>query len=95
MAIQKNKWVVLAVGLIAVAFLTFIDYWTFWDISLSLFYGMVVCIASYYGGISVGTIIALASAAGWTGAEILSGFPHVHWYAPYWNLGIRYRASCN
>jgi diguanylate cyclase (GGDEF)-like protein len=86
---RKNKWLVLSIGLLTVAFVTLIDYWTYWDISLSLFYSLIVCITSYYGGIYVGGIIAIVSAVGWTGAEILSGLPHIHWYAPYWNWGIR------
>ncbi len=86
---HKHKWVVLTGGLIATSVLAAIDLCISWDISLSLFYVVNIGIASYYGGLRVGIIIALASAASWTATNMLTGFPYVHRYAPHWNAGMR------
>lgn len=85
----KNRGIALAQGMAAVALVTAIDFWTSWDVSLSLFYTVIVAISALHGGLLVGTIVAVTAALCWTTTNLLTGMPYLHWYAPYWNLGVR------
>jgi diguanylate cyclase (GGDEF)-like protein len=86
---QRNKWVVLAEGLLTTATLTVVDYLTTWELSFSVFYVLVIVFTSYRGGIVVGTIVAVACTAGWTVSDYLGEIPYTIWYAHYWNVGVK------
>jgi diguanylate cyclase (GGDEF)-like protein len=90
MRFDRQKWMILACGLLAITVLTFLDYWTTWEFSLALGYVIVIWIMSFNLGVYVGTFFALVGALCWTTSELLSDMPYTYWFAPYWNAAIRF-----
>jgi signal transduction histidine kinase len=62
-----------------------IDYITGLEISVSLLYLIPIALAAWVSGRLIGSIMALASAAVWLGADFLSPHAYGHWFFPVWN----------
>lgn len=79
------KPVVFILASVLILLIGIFDYATGREIHISAFYIIPICWATWRMGLRVGLIMATAGALVWWVAEILTGFPYVHWEIPYWN----------
>ena len=79
----------LALGLVCVAGLGYLDVLTGYEIGLSLFYLIPIVAVSWFAGWPFGVTVASASSLAWYIAEILSGPTYSSSWIPIWNSFIR------
>jgi len=85
--IGKNA--ILAVGILLIAVVGFIDYITTVEISFSIFYLIPIALVSWYAGKNYGLAFAILSAAVWLYADTNSYFQYSNSAIPYWNALVR------
>jgi len=83
------KLLLLLAGIIVVGGVAFLDYLTGPEISFSVFYLIPIMLGGWYGGRTVGLILAFASAFDWLLIEV-SASTFSHPAIPYWNAGMRW-----
>ena len=83
-----RAWIV-ALAACGVAIVGAVDYFTGYELSLSLFYLGPVALATWYGGRGVGAGIAMLSCAVWYLAEVAAGAQYSHPAIPVWNALVR------
>jgi signal transduction histidine kinase len=83
LSLTKPMVVVLAVVLLWL--IGFLDYVTGRDLALSAFYLIPICWAAWVAGRRAGFTLAIASAATWLIADLMSGYAYPHPFIPYWN----------
>jgi diguanylate cyclase (GGDEF)-like protein len=81
---MKRLTVILSYILVAV--IGIFDYKTGYNISFALFYLAPVSLATWYGGLSTGVIIAVFSGVIWLGADLLAGHQYSYFVTPFWNM---------
>jgi signal transduction histidine kinase len=81
--------VVLAAGLIATCLVGWLDAATNPELALSIFYLLPVGLCAWFGGRTVGVIVAFGAAAVWTVFDISKGRPYSNAVIPYWNGAVR------
>src|SRR4030095_16947809 len=86
--IGKNA--ILAVGILLIAVVGFIDYITTVEISFSIFYLIPIALVSWYAGKNYGLAFAILSAAVWLYADTNSYFQYSNSAIPYWNALVRF-----
>jgi len=84
----SRAWIV-ALATCGVAIVGVIDYFTGYELSLSLFYLGPVALAAWYGGRGIGAGIAIVSCAVWYTAELATGAQYSHPAIPVWNALVR------
>ena len=67
-----------------------LDYFTGFEISLSLFYVGPVAAATWYAGRGAGIIIAVLSCVSWYLADLAAGSQYSHQAIPVWNALVRF-----
>src|SRR5258706_14516533 len=73
----------LLLGLVFVV--GWVDYVAGLEVSVSFLYLIPIALGTWVGGRSIGTVVALASAGVWLGADFLAGHTYGHWFVPLWN----------
>ena len=63
-----------------------IEFVTGFEISVSFLYLIPIIISTWVAGRSMGSIVALAGAGLWLGADFLTGHAYGHWFVPLWNM---------
>ncbi|MGA9343284.1 MAG: diguanylate cyclase [Rhodanobacteraceae bacterium] len=66
------------------------DYFTGYEVSLSVFYLMPVALAAWYAGRWTGIAIALLSCLSWFIADLASGHLYSNSLIPVWNMLVRF-----
>jgi len=82
-----------AIAILAIASVLVIglaDYFTGYEVSMSLFYLGPVALAAWYAGNAAGIAVAVFSCASWYTAEIAAGHPYSHPAIPVWNALVRF-----
>lgn len=80
----------LIITLVCALSLGFLDYITGPELSFSVFYIIPVMLSAWYGGKSVGMLLAVISCAIWLSADLLAGSDYVTFSIPFWNTLIRF-----
>ena len=83
---QSAIWVLATCGLVAVGVL---DYYTGYEMSLSVLYLGPVALAAWYAGQSSGVSMAFLSCLCWYIADLAAGHPYSHSAIPVWNALVR------
>jgi diguanylate cyclase (GGDEF)-like protein len=86
---QLDRVRVLALAASGVLVIGAIDYFTGFEVSMSLFYLGPVAVAAWYGGRRPGLAIAVFSAACYYVADVAAGHDYSHPAIPVWNALIR------
>jgi signal transduction histidine kinase len=76
----------LALGLAATV--GFLDYITGYDVLLSPFYLIPICLAAWLGGQRTGLLLSVVCAIFWLLADLYAGHPYVHNILRYWNAVV-------
>jgi diguanylate cyclase (GGDEF)-like protein len=85
----QAEWLIGAVTLLLVLFLSFVDHVTGYEISFSIFYLLPISIAVWYGSRPMGYAISAASAVAWAVVEHTSALAYSQGWILYWNSGVR------
>jgi K+-sensing histidine kinase KdpD len=81
---------ILALAACGVMIVGGIDYFTGYEISMSLFYLGPVALAAWYAGRWPGFAIAVLSCVVWYCADLRSGNQYIHPAIPVWNALVRF-----
>ncbi|GIV17444.1 MAG: hypothetical protein KatS3mg022_2879 [Armatimonadota bacterium] len=82
---SRHFWV--ALGLVLVAIITTIDYFT--EPDLLILYLIPIILVDWFAGEKPGVILAVTSAIAWFAADVLSTTHDTAGVVPYWNLAVR------
>jgi len=82
---SKHFWI--AIGLVLVALIATVDYFTQPDILL--LYLLPIMLVGWFAGEKPSVILAIASAMAWFSADLLSAQYETSNVVPYWNLAVR------
>jgi hypothetical protein len=85
---KQRQWTILVPCLILTAIIGFLDFITGYELDLSLFYLVPLCLVTWYTGKNFGIIIALVSAVVWLCADIQAGHSYSHPAVSLWNGAI-------
>lgn len=80
---------IISLAACGVAVVGAVDFFTGYELSLSLFYLGPVALATWYGGRRQGIAIAMLSCAVWYAAELAAGAQYSHPAIPVWNALVR------
>ena len=80
-------WVTIGIGLLCLVGI--VDYWTGFEVSLSLFYLIPIALVTWYTTARLGVIFAISGAIIWLTADISSGAVHSYPFIYLWNSAIR------
>lgn len=86
--LQKPAYAVLS--FLGVAAIAFIDSYTGFDISLSVFYAFPVIFGVWFVGRWIGALTALLAVAAWALADQISGHHYLSDWIPVWNACVRF-----
>jgi diguanylate cyclase (GGDEF)-like protein len=87
--VTKIKPLLVAIGIILVVSIGLIDYYTDYELGLSVFYLIPIFIVSWFGGRNLGIFIAFISAAAWNIMILLAVEESIQTFLSFWNLSIR------
>jgi diguanylate cyclase (GGDEF)-like protein len=82
---KQNKSLMAVTGFALICILGVLDFLTGYEIALSLFYVIPVCLVSWTTNRTIGLIISLFSAIVWLWADLASGHFYQHPFIPIWN----------
>lgn len=82
---SRHFWI--ALGLVLVAIITTIDYFT--EPDLLILYLIPIILVDWFAGEKPGVVLAVASAIAWFAADVLSTTHDTAGVVPYWNLAVR------
>jgi diguanylate cyclase (GGDEF)-like protein len=83
------KSVITAAGLLGLAALIWIDYWTPPDLSFVVFYFIPIFLVAWYVGRRTGLLISFLCALAWMWADELPRGRYSHPLVPFWNIGVK------
>lgn len=86
----SQKVFVTTLALLGVMGVGLADYWTAFDVSLSVFYALPVIFGVWWGGRWTGTLAALLAVGAWSLADRLSGHQFSNEWIPLWNACVRF-----
>jgi hypothetical protein len=86
----RRKIAVLVAGLLALALLGWVDYFTGYELGFFVFYSVPVGLTAWYGGRWPGFITALGASLTWWLADHLNGVNYSSRFYLYWNLTIHF-----
>src|SRR6266849_7020764 len=72
-----SRWSISAASLILVGIVGYLDYATGYERSFSLFYLLPISLATWFGGLMIGLVIALLSVVVWILSDVAAGIPVV------------------
>jgi len=83
------KKLLFPLAFILVIFLAFVDHFTGYEISFSIFYLFPILMVVWFKRVPDAIIISIVSAAAWFTADITSGHRYSHLLIPLWNTLMR------
>ena len=86
---KKSASFLLTLGLLLVAILGFLDYFTGPEIAFSLFYLIPISMMAWLLGRWKGDLVSVVSAISWLIADLSAGHPYSQPLIPYWNMLAR------
>jgi diguanylate cyclase (GGDEF)-like protein len=86
---RQRKATIIAIGVVLVAGLGYLDYLTVFDLAPLVYLGPVSLVAWYAGWWSA-AVMAVATAPAWLLSEMWTTAPGTHPAVPYWNVAIRF-----
>ncbi len=86
---DKKPFQIVMICLITIVFFAFIDNFTGYELSFSIFYLIPISIAAWYTGRIPGILITMVSAMAWLIVDHTSGHQYAYWAVPFWNAAVR------
>jgi len=86
---RLSRAIALAIAAIGLAIIGSANYWTGYDISLSLFYIGPIALATWYAGRQAGCAFAVLACMTWYAADAASGHQYSYALIPMWNAVVR------
>jgi len=86
--ISASVAVVLTFGCILLV--GFADYYSGFEVSLSVFYALPIAFGVWYSGRLTGTVAAIVAVAAWILADHLAGHHYQNDWIPVWNAFVRF-----
>jgi len=87
--IDNSKGLIFTIGAFLTVAIGVLDYYTGYELGLSLFYLVPLFVISWLIGRLAGILIAIIAAGSWSGAHILAGMKYTEPFMAYWNFGLR------
>jgi diguanylate cyclase (GGDEF)-like protein len=87
---QQKKSTLLALGIVSLTMIGYVDFLAGVEISTSILYLLPVAIVSWCAGRREGALIALASSVSWYVADWYTGRIYSHPIIYYWNLAVMF-----
>jgi len=79
----------LVIALVTSLFLGIVDYLLGAELSLSVFYTMLIMYVRWYGGKSAGLILVVATTAIWVFADLAASYEYSSIWIPAWSVFVR------
>ncbi|HYA20654.1 MAG TPA: GGDEF domain-containing protein [Burkholderiales bacterium] len=86
---NQSRFFWVTIGIALLCLVGIIDYWTGFEVSLSLFYLIPIALVTWFAGARLGMVFAISGAIVWLMADILSGTAHSSPFIYLWNSAIR------
>ena len=86
---KRSRIISLAAGALLIAAIGYADYRSGYELGVSLFYLIPICVVAWFNGRWFGLASAAACAVVWYVADIEAGHPYSNPFILYWNTGIR------
>lgn len=80
---------ILVISSFGVLLIAALDFFTGYEVSVSVLYLVPVAVASWYAGRRACVLIALFSCSGWFAADMATGHPYTYMIIPVWNAVVR------
>ncbi len=80
---------ILVISSFGVLIIAALDFFTGYEVSVSVLYLVPVAVASWYAGRRACVLIALFSCSGWFSADMATGHPYTYMIIPVWNALVR------
>jgi len=87
---KRSKFFWMVIGILLITGVGFVDYWTGYEISFSLFYLIPISLLAWFAGTRFGVSAAIISALIWLLAEITAGQSYSHPAIYFWNSLVRF-----
>lgn len=84
-----SKYAVLAMSVLVISILGYVDHIIAPRLSLSVFYAIPVAGSSWYINRRSGVFMSVVAAATWLAADLAAGHTYVHFLVPFWNSLVR------
>jgi|GEM_PF-2882382 len=85
----RSKASLMTAGLFFILLLGILDYFTGYELSLSIFYLLPIVLVAWFAGRELGFVVAVLAAAAWYLAEFAWGIRYLHPAILYWNMLVR------
>jgi diguanylate cyclase (GGDEF)-like protein len=86
---RLDRSAVLALSLIGVVVVGWVDYLGGYELAFSIFYLGPVAIATWYSGRRHAVLVSIASCVSWYVADVTAGHEYSHPAIPLWNTSVR------
>jgi diguanylate cyclase (GGDEF)-like protein len=86
---KKPKLFLFAIGLALVLLLGGVDYFTGYEISLSIFYSLPISLVAWFVGKRWGIVLSVIGAATWLWADVAVGHQYSYSLIAFWNAAVR------
>src|ERR1700751_138381 len=85
---QQPRWVLMVAALAVVVLVGVIDYFTGYEISLSIFYLAPISLAAWYIGRRFAWVVSAFSVITWLLGDLAAGATYTTHFVPIWNVAI-------
>ncbi len=87
---RQSNYAILGEALLLVLFIGMIDLLSGFEVSMSLFYGIPIMFAVWYGDRKTGLLVAILCGITWWWADILAGHVYSHFWVAIWEPASRF-----
>ncbi|HEY3663797.1 MAG TPA: sensor histidine kinase [Chthoniobacterales bacterium] len=87
---RQSKYALLAESFLIVLVAGAIDYLSGYEVSMSLFYGIPIMFAIWFGDRKSGMLVAIVCGITWWWADLLAGHPYSHVFVATWETAARF-----
>jgi diguanylate cyclase (GGDEF)-like protein len=81
--------VTLAISILLVAAVSYVDRVTGYELSFSIFYLIPISLTAWYVGRTTGQAMSVISALAWLAVDVASGRDYSSAFVPFWNAAVR------
>src|SRR5437879_1684452 len=85
---RRSRRLFMAVGLVVLAVIGAVDYFTGYEMQFSMFYLLEVGLASWFVGKGFGLAMSVLSILVWIGGDVAAGAHYSRPFVPVWNAMI-------
>jgi diguanylate cyclase (GGDEF)-like protein len=86
---RHPSWIAMLVGTAGVGLVGVVDFLTGAEISFAVFYLLPIAFAAWFGGRTIGLMVAFTACAAWLAADLMADAGSSHPLIPFWNGTVR------